>query len=315
MKMKKIFITGGAGYIGTTLIPLLLARGFEVTVYDSLLFNNGDKLLPFISDPNFNFIKGDIRNKELLSKSIKGYDIVIHLAALVGFPLCREAGEEESYSVNTDGTKIVIDCMSDDQYLLFGSTGSNYGEVIGICTEETQLNPLSIYGKTKTESETLVMNRKNSTAFRFATAFGLSPRLRLDLLVNDLTHKAYKEGYAVIYESHFLRTFIHVRDIANVFLFSIGNYDKMVDNVYNVGSDKMNYSKKEVCELIKAKLPDAYFNYADVGEDVDKRNYEVSYNKIMDLGFDTTITVSEGIEELVKSLPLLNIQSNYHNVF
>jgi nucleoside-diphosphate-sugar epimerase len=159
------------------------------------------------------------------------------------------------------------------------------------------------------------MNRKNSTAFRFATAFGLSPRLRLDLLVNDLTHKAYKEGYAVIYESHFLRTFIHVRDIANVFLFSIGNYDKMVDNVYNVGSDKMNYSKKEVCELIKAKLPDAYFNYADVGEDVDKRNYEVSYNKIMDLGFDTTITVSEGIEELVKSLPLLNIQSNYHNVF
>jgi len=315
MKKKKIFITGGAGYIGTTLIPLLLKRGFEVTVYDSLLFDNGDKLLPFIGDSNFKFIKGDIRNKELSSQSIKGHDTVIHLAALVGFPLCREAGEEESYSVNTDGTKIIINAMTDDQYLLFGSTGSNYGEVAGLCTEETPLNPLSIYGKTKTESENLVMDRKNSTAFRFATSFGLSPRLRLDLLVNDLTYKAHKEGYAVIYESHFLRTFIHVKDIANVFLFAIDNHDKMVDNVYNVGSDKMNYSKKEVCGLIKDKLPNTYFNYADVGEDVDKRNYKVSYEKIKGLGFDTTIDVSEGIEELVKSIPLLNIQSNYHNIF
>ena len=239
-----------------------------------------------------------------------GHDVVIHLAALVGFPLCREAGEEEAHSVNTDGTKIVIDSMTDDQYLLFGSTGSNYGEVIGTCTEETPLNPLSIYGKTKTVAESDVMSRPKSTAFRFATAFGLSPRLRLDLLVNDLTYKAYKEGYAVIYESHFLRTFIHVKDIANVFLFAINNQDKMQDNVYNVGSDKMNYSKKEVCELIKNELPETYFNYADVGEDADKRNYKVSYEKIKELGFDTTVSVPEGVKELVKCIPLVNIQSN-----
>lgn len=313
--MKKIFITGGAGYIGTTLIPILLQEGFEVTVYDSLLFNNGDKLLPYISNKNFNFIKGDIRNEELLKNSLIDHDIVIHLAALVGFPLCREAGEEESYSVNTNGTEIVIKNMDDNQYLLFGSTGSNYGEVLGVCTEETPLNPLSIYGRTKTEAETKVMNRPNSTAFRFATAFGLSPRLRLDLLINDLTYKAYKEGYSVIYESHFLRTFIHVKDIARVFLFAIQNQNEMKNNVYNVGSDEMNYSKKEVCELIKKELPNTYFNYADVGEDADKRNYKVSYDKIRKLGFNTTINVTEGIKEIVKSMPLIKIKSNYHNIF
>lgn len=313
--MKKIFITGGAGYIGTALIPILLEEGFNVTVYDSLIFDNGDKLLPFISNKNFNFIKGDIRNEELLKNSIIGHDVVIHLAALVGFPLCREAGKDESYSVNTNGTEIVIRNMDESQYLLFGSTGSNYGEVVGICTEETPLNPLSIYGKTKTDAETKVMNRPNSTAFRFATAFGLSNRLRLDLLINDLTYKAYKEGYAVIYESHFLRTFIHVKDIARAFLFAIQNQNKMKNNVYNIGSDQMNYSKKEICELIKKELPNTYFNYADVGEDADKRNYKVSYDKIRKLGFNTTIDVAEGIKEVIKSMPLIKIKSNYHNIF
>jgi len=314
MERKKIFITGGAGYIGTTLIPILLGIGYEVTVYDILMFNNGDKLLIHMSNPNFNFIKGDIRNEELLAKHIKGHDVVIHLAALVGFPLCRESGEKKTHSVNTEGTNIVIRNMSSDQYLLFGSTGSNYGEVTGICTEETELNPLSIYGRTKTIAETNVMDRDNSTAFRFATAFGLSPRLRLDLLINDLTYKSYKESYAVIYESHFLRTFIHVKDIANVFVFAIDNHDKMRNNIYNVGSDKMNYSKKEVCELIKTELPNTYFNYAEVGEDADKRNYMVSYNKINELGFDSTITVTEGIKELIRSMGLISITSNYHNV-
>lgn len=310
----KIFITGGAGYIGTTLIPKLLELNHTVKVYDSLLFNNGDKLLPFMPHPNFSFVKGDVRNEDLLKQHIKGHDVVIHLAALVGFPICREYGEEESYSVNTIGTDIVIRNMTDDQYLLYGSTGSNYGEVIGICTEETPLNPLSIYGRTKTEAESHVMKRSNSTAFRFATAFGLSPRLRLDLLVNDLTNKAYREGYAVIYESHFLRTFIHVRDIANAFIFAINNMDRMRDNIYNVGSDKMNHSKREICELIKKELPKTYFNYADVGEDADKRNYVVSYEKLNSLGFDTTITISEGIVELIKAMPLVKIHSPYHNV-
>jgi nucleoside-diphosphate-sugar epimerase len=311
--MKSIFITGGAGYIGTTLIPLLLENNFKITVYDSLMFNNGDKLIPYMTNKNFTFIEGDIRDKEKLSKHIKGHDIVIHLAALVGFPICREKGEKESYDVNVIGTKNVIDTMTDEQYLLFGSTGSNYGEVIGVCTEETPLNPLSIYGRTKTEAEKLVLNRNNSTAFRFATAFGVSPRLRLDLLINDLTYKALTEGYAVIYESHFMRTFVHVKDIARVFLHSINNMDIMRNNVYNVGSDNMNASKKEICELIKNEIPNVYFNYADVGEDADKRNYQVSYDKIKSTGFDTVISLPDGIKEIIKTIPLIKVNNPYFN--
>ena len=310
----KVLITGGAGYIGTSLIPLLLNKEYKVTVYDSLMFNNGDKLLPFISNRNFSFVQGDIRDEKKITEIIKDFDVVIHLAALVGFPICREKGESESYDVNVKGTEIIIKSMNKNQYLLFGSTGSNYGEVKGICTEETPLNPLSIYGKTKTLAEQLVINRENSTAFRFATAFGVSPRLRLDLLINDLTYKAVKEGYSVIYESHFLRTFIHVRDIARVFLFAIENKEKMKNNIYNVGSEKMNYSKKEVCELIKKQLPETYFNYADVGEDPDKRNYVVNYDKIKRLGFDTTIGIENGIEELIKSIPLVKLNNPYYNV-
>lgn len=314
MKQKRVFITGGAGYIGTTLIPMLLDNGYQITVYDSLMFNNGDKLLPYITNANFTFIEGDIRDFEKLSKSIKNHDIVIHLAALVGFPICREKGERESHDVNVVGTQNVINAITPDQYLLFGSTGSNYGEVLDICTEETPLNPLSIYGKTKTEAEQLVLSRDNSTAFRFATAFGVSPRLRLDLLVNDLTHKALTEGYAVIYESHFMRTFIHVKDIARVFLFAIDNHGDMKNNVYNVGSDTMNYSKKDVCDLIKTKISDSYFNFADVGQDADKRNYVVSYEKINKLGYQTTITLDLGIDELVKTLPLVKMSNPYFNV-
>lgn len=314
MKQKSIFITGGAGYIGTTLIPLLLERGYRVTVYDSLLFNNGDKLLPYITNVNFTFIEGDIRDAKKVETHIKDHDIVIHLAALVGFPICREKGEPESYDVNVVGTKNIINAMSTEQYLLFGSTGSNYGEVTDICTEETPLNPLSIYGRTKTDAERMVLSRDNSTAFRFATAFGVAPRLRLDLLVNDLTYKSLTEGYAVIYESHFMRTFIHVKDIARVFLFAIENQSSMKNNVYNVGSNNMNYSKKDVCELIKSKISNSYFNYADVGQDADKRNYVVSYEKINKLGFDTTISLEVGIDELIKAIPLVKTSSPYFNV-
>ena len=269
--MKKILITGGAGYIGTTLTPMLL--------------NNGDRMIPYITDKNFSFYKGDVRDIELMKKLVLDKDVIIHLAAYVGYPICRLKGDKESHSLNTKATQDLVNILKNDQYLLFGSTGSNYGEVFGLCTEETPLNPLSIYGKTKTEAETIVMSRENSTAFRFATAFGISPRMRLDLLINDLTYKAMTEGYAVIYESHFLRTFIHVRDLSRSFIFAIDNQEKMKANVYNVGSNNMNHTKKEVCEIINKQVPDAYFHYADIKEDVDKRNYKVSYDKINSLGF------------------------------
>lgn len=310
----KILVTGGAGYVGTTLIPKLLKRNYEVTVLDSLLFNNGDKIIPFIKDKNFNFVRGDVRNYKLVNELIKDKDIIIHLAALVGFPICREKGEVESYEVNTLATKNIVENLKPEQYLLFGSTGSNYGEVLNICTEETPLNPLSIYGKTKTEAEKFVMSRENSTAFRFATAFGVSPRLRLDLLINDLTHKAITQKYAIIYESHFLRTFIHVDDLTNSFLFAIDNMEKMKNNVYNVGSNSMNYTKKQICELIKNEIPDTYFHYADIGEDADKRNYQVSYEKINKLGFNVSTTIEDGIKELKKVFALIQNDLKYTNV-
>ncbi len=310
----RIFVTGGAGYIGTVLIPMLLDAGHEVTCFDSLLFENGDKAMPFISRKGFRFVRGDIRDKAQLAKHIKGHGVVIHLAALVGFPICRKLGDAMAHEVNTLGTQNVIDTMDEGAYLLFGSTGSNYGEIKGVCTEDTPLNPLTAYGFTKTAAEGLVLARSNSTAFRFATAFGASPRLRLDLLVNDLAYRAYTEGYAVIYESHFMRTFIHVRDIARVFLFAIDHRDQM-SGVFNVGSDTMNFSKKQVCEEIGKLIPKAYFNYADVGEDADKRNYVVSYSKIKSLGFDTTVSLQEGIEELLRAFELVTIRSSYHNVY
>ena len=312
--MKKIFITGGAGYVGTTLIPMLLKRNYEVTVLDSLIFNNGDRLVPFMADKNFNFVKGDVRNTELMTELVKEKDVIIHLAAYVGFPLCRLKGERESYDVNTGATETLVNILNENQYLLFGSTGSNYGEVIGLCTEETPLNPLSIYGRTKTDAEKVVMSRKNSTAFRFATAFGISPRMRLDLLVNDLTYKAVTEGYAVIYESHFLRTFIHVRDLARSFVFAIDNQEKMKSNVYNVGSNMMNHTKREVCELINESVPEAFFHHADIKEDPDKRNYKVSYDKINSLGYDVEVDLKTGIEEIKKSIPLLENNLRYRNV-
>jgi len=311
---KSIFITGGAGYVGTSLIPQLLEDGFFVTIYDSLIFNNGDVLIQHMNNPNFNFIFGDIRDEKKLSESLKGHDVVIHLAAYVGYPLCKKMGESESNSVNVDGTKLLLKHMDPRQYLLYSSTGSNYGSVTSICTEETPLNPLSIYGITKTLAEELVMTRDNSTAFRFATAFGISPRMRLDLLINDLTYKCLLDGYAVVYESHFMRTFIHVRDMGKSFIFAIRNQDKFKNNVYNVGSDKMNHSKREVCELIKSTVPKTYISYADIGEDDDRRNYVVSYDKISKLGYTTTISIENGLNELIKTIPLLKITSNYRNI-
>jgi len=312
--MKKILVTGGAGYVGTTLVPMLLDRGHDVTVIDSLMFMNGDRMIPFMNNDRFKFIKGDVRNRELMQNLVDDKDVVIHLAAYVGFPICRLKGQDESYSLNTEATKMIVEIMKDNQYLLFGSTGSNYGEVIGLCTEDTPLNPLSIYGKTKTEAEQIVMSKSNATAFRFATAFGISPRMRLDLLVNDLTYKAITEGYAVIYESHFLRTFIHIRDLARSFIFAIDNQHRMAGEVYNVGSNKMNYTKREVCQMINQEIPEAFFHHASIKEDPDKRNYKVSYDKINSLGFEVEVDLKTGIREIKESVQLLEHSLRYRNV-
>lgn len=307
----KILVTGGAGYVGTTLVPQLLKKKYEVTVFDNLMFG-GDYILPFFRFPNFHFVEGDIRDENAVWNVCKDADVIIHLAAIVGYPACRKE-PELAKSVNVDGTRNIIKVTSKNQLIIYASTGSNYGAVEEICTEETPLNPLSLYGQTKTLAEKMLMDDRTTIGYRFATAFGVSPRMRLDLLINDFTYKAITQGYIVVYESHFMRTFIHVQDMARAFLFAIENQDKMKNQIYNVGSEKMNRSKKDICEMIKPHV-NFYVHYADIGEDQDKRNYVVSYKKINSLGFDTTISIDDGIKELTKALRVIKFKVPYTNV-
>jgi nucleoside-diphosphate-sugar epimerase len=308
----RVLVTGGAGYIGSVLVPLLLENGFRVRVLDNLMYN-GVGLLPHFRNPSFEFHRGDIRDKQTVRDALAGSDIVIHLAAIVGFPACRKE-PEVAESVNVGGTKTIAAELGRTRLLLYGSTGSNYGALVDdVCTEETPLNPLSIYGKTKTAAERHLMENCNTIAFRFATGFGLSSRLRLDLLINDFVYTALKQRYLVIYESQFMRTFIHVYDIARSYLFGIENSSKMQGQIYNVGGDRMNYSKRQVCELIRQKL-EFYLHYAEVGEDADKRNYVVSYNKIAALGYKTTITVEQGIDEVIRGLAAIDVRIPFSNV-
>lgn len=307
----KILVTGGAGYVGTTLVPQLLAEGYKVTIFDNLMFG-GDYIMPFFRNQMFSFVKGDVRDLNTLKKEIKNADIIIHLAAIVGYPACRK-DPELAEAVNINGTKNLIKATSNNQLILFGSTGSNYGAVEEICTEETPLNPLSLYGQTKTLAEKMLLEERTTIAWRFATAFGVSARLRLDLLINDFTYKAITQGYIVIYEKHFMRTFIHVHDMGRAFLFGIKHQDQMKNNVYNIGSEKMNYSKEQICEMIKERTG-VYIHYADIEEDADKRNYIVSYDKIDRLGYTTTISVEEGIDELIRALQAIEYKIPYTNI-
>jgi len=309
--MEKVLLTGGAGYVGTSLLPQLLENGYKVRVLDNLMFG-GDQLLPFLRNQNFEFQEGDIRNLGDVKTAMKGVDAIIHLAAIVGYPACRKY-PELAQDVNVNGTKNIISASEKDQLILFGSTGSNYGSVEEICTEESPLNPLSLYGQTKTLAEKMLLEERCTIAYRFATAFGVSVRHRLDLLINDFVYKAVTEQYLVIYEKHFMRTFIHVHDMGRAFLFGIENAGKMNRQVFNVGSETMNCSKQDICEFIKMHT-NVYVHYADIGEDLDKRNYTVSYKKIRDLGYNTTVTLDEGIDELNKACKLIKIKTKYTNV-
>ena len=308
----KVLVTGGAGYIGCVIVPMLLQNGYQVRVLDSLMYT-WTGLLPNFRDKNFEFVMGDIREERTMADAVKGCDAIIHLAAIVGFPACRKY-PDLAQTVNVDGTKVVAKFAGRERLVLFGSTGSNYGALEQeLCTEETPLNPQSLYGKTKSAAERNLLDHCKTIAYRFATGFGVSPRMRLDLLVNDFVHTALRMRYLVIYESHFMRTFIHVHDIARSFLFAIDNAPRMEGQVFNVGSEEMNYSKAQVCEMIRRKV-DYYLHYADVGEDADKRNYVVSYQKIKRFGFQTTIGLEEGIDELVQAVKVLDARNLYSNV-
>jgi len=308
----KILVTGGAGYVGSILVPNLLSLGHEVTIFDNLSFG-GNQLLSLFKFSNFKFIKGDITDSASFKDAIIDKDVIIHLAAIVGYPACRK-WPDLARKVNVDGTKNLISNVSKDQLVIYASTGSNYGSVDDVCTENTELKPLSLYGQTKTLAETLLLEKVNKIiVYRFATAFGVSPRMRLDLLINDFTYRCKTQGYLVVYEHSFMRTFIHVRDMALAIIMAIEKKDIMNKNVYNVGNDTMNFTKKQICDIIAQKTG-SYIHYASVGEDADKRNYHVSYDKIKLLGYSTTISVERGIDELLKAFDIIDIRSPYSNV-
>jgi nucleoside-diphosphate-sugar epimerase len=307
-----VFVTGGAGYVGCPLTGRLLQEGYNVTVFDNLMYG-GKGLIPYFVDPKFRFIKGDIRDKEHLGKAVKGADVIIHLAAIVGYPACKK-DPRLAEEVNIGGTRNLLAVRGNQQAIVYASTGSNYGAYTGaLCTEETPLNPLTLYGISKTKAEREVLDAGNAVGFRFATAFGLSNRMRLDLLINDFTYRALKERSLILYERTFKRTFIHVRDMAASFVFAINHFDKMKTDVFNVGSEKMNYNKEEIALKIQNKIP-YYLHFADTGKDEDQRNYEVSYEKIRRLGLTTTIDVDQGIEELIRVYGVIDAHSEYSNL-
>lgn len=308
----KVLVTGGAGYVGSVLVRRLLNEGYHVRVLDKLMYN-GYSLIPYFGDAKFEFVKGDILDPATVRECIHDVDFIIHLAAIVGYPACKK-DENLAKDVNVFGTRLIDKNRSKSQPILFASTGSNYGALVGdICTEETPLNPLTIYGRTKTEAEKMLLDSGSTVCYRFATAFGLSPRLRLDLLVNDFVFQAVKKRNLIIYEKNYKRTFIHVRDMVRSFLFAMDNYEKMENQVFNVGSEKLNHSKEDVALCIKEKI-DFYLHFADIGKDEDQRNYQVSYEKIRKLGFETTISLDQGIDELIRGYELIEVKNPFSNV-
>lgn len=314
-KNQKILITGGAGYIGSVLAPLLLSKGYKVRVLDNLMHKQNSLISLFV-DKNFEFIKGDIRKKEDVEKAVAGIDMIVHLAAIVGEPPCRRE-PTLAKEVNYGGTLNILEARQPGQKIFYASTGSNYGNVEGkiegVCTEDTPLNPLSEYAITKTLAESAIKEAGNFVGYRFATGFGLSPRLRLDLMVNDFVWQALRNKALVIYEKDFMRTFIHVTDMAQSILHAIENFDEMKNQIYNVGDESLNFTKEQVVNKIKEKTG-CWVHFAEFAKDPDQRNYEVSYEKIHSKGFKTQVTLDEGIEELINGLKVLEIPNPYFNV-
>lgn len=308
MANEKILVTGGAGYIGSVLVPTLLDRGYSVTVLDTLMYNQ-HSLLECCVRSEFDFIKADICDFRIMKELLPKFDVIIPLAAIVGAPACK-LRPTVATMINYEAPMNMLKMISASQRVLFPTTNSGYGvgEKNKFCTEETPLRPISDYGKHKVEIEKALLDRGNSISFRLATVFGASPRMRMDLLVNDFTYRAYKDRYLVLFEEHFRRNYIHIRDVANAFLFGIGRFDVMKGQPYNVGLSSANLTKRELAEKIKQYVPELLIVSAAMGEDPDKRDYLVSNEKIEKLGWTPQFSLDDGIQELLKVYRL--IQAN-----
>lgn len=311
--MQKILITGGAGYIGSTLTPKLLELGHHVTVVDNFYFNSQTSLLGCCKYENFDIIEADARDSQLIKSLLPKFDIIIPLAAIVGAPACKK-DQIGAQSVNFDAVKLIADNISNSQKILYPNTNSGYG--IGkageFCTEESPLNPISLYGKTKVDAELLLLEKGNAITFRLATVFGISPRMRLDLLVNDFTFRAVNDKFIVLFEAHFKRNYIHVADVAKAFIHGINNFETMKGNAYNVGLSSANLSKLELCEKIKQYIPDFVIKQDEFAKDPDQRDYIVSNDKIEKTGYKPDVDLDMGIKELIKGYKMIknNVYTN-----
>jgi nucleoside-diphosphate-sugar epimerase len=304
--VQHVLVTGAAGYIGSVLVPMLLDAGYAVTAFDT--FPRGEpELAASCINRNFHPVRGDVRDTALLERHVAKADVVIPLAALVGAPLCAR-DPFTATAVNRDAVRAIVRMLSLSQKLLFPTTNSGYGiGTDGIeCTEETPLNPISLYGVDKVAAERAVLDSGNGITFRLATVFGLSPRMRTDLLVNDFTLRAVTDRAVLIFEGHFKRNYLHIRDVARVFLHGIENYRRMNNEAYNVGLSDANLSKLELCERIRKYVPNFVYVEAPIGEDPDKRNYIVSNAKIEAAGWKPSHSLDDGIVELIKGYTMLN---------
>ncbi|NLZ60678.1 MAG: NAD(P)-dependent oxidoreductase [Lentisphaerae bacterium] len=309
----KILITGGAGYLGSILVPHLLSLNYAVTVLDNFLFRQAS-LLDCCSHPDFAVIRGDCRDPELMRRLLAGHDSIIPLAALVGAPICQQ-DQFAASSTNRDAILMLLRLASRQQQILVPITNSGYGigEHDKLCTEESPLRPLSLYGRLKVEAEEALLQRDNSVSLRLATVFGISPRMRLDLLVNDFVYRAINDSAIVIFEGKFKRNFIHVRDVARAFAHVLENFQEMKNNAYNVGLSEANLSKLELCKVIQRHLPKFVFLESEIGEDPDKRDYIVSNEKIERSGFQAKYSLDQGIQELIKGYQVIR-NNQYGNV-
>jgi nucleoside-diphosphate-sugar epimerase len=301
----RVLITGGAGYLGSILSEHLLAKGFEVTVLDNLMYGE-QSVFHLAAHSHFNFVFGDARDEATVKKLVQEAEVIIPLAAIVGAPAC-DRDPLLAKTVNLDAIRIINRARSAGQLIVYPTTNSGYGTKSGdvFCTEETPLEPISLYGQTKCQAEALVLDSPNAITLRLATVFGLSPRMRLDLLVNHFVYEAVKTGYLVIFEKDFKRNFVHIRDIADCFIHCIGHSAKMVGRPFNVGLDAANVSKEELARTIKKHVPNFYVHYAAVGSDPDKRNYIVSNQRLREAGFEAKRSLDDGIKELIKGYRML----------
>jgi nucleoside-diphosphate-sugar epimerase len=302
---QSVLVTGGAGYLGSVLVPALLAEGFHVHVLDNFMYRQ-NSLAQCCGNERFSVTNGDSRQEDTLRPLLAKADIVIPLAALVGAPICKK-DPIGATSTNLDAIRLATKLMSPDQRILMPITNSGYGigEKDKHCTEDSPLRPLTLYGRDKVAAEQIVLDRKNAISFRLATVFGMAPRMRIDLLVNDFVYRAVNDRFIVLFEAHFRRNFIHVADVARAFLHGVANFESMKGLPYNVGLDDANISKWALCEKIREHIPNFTFLEAPVGEDPDKRDYVVSNARIGATGYKPVHSLDRGIVELIKGFAMI----------